>query len=177
MPPLARSLKIRGYDLHLVARDEGRLSTVAAEVDATYTAGDVLDPGLFERATEEADGPLVGLAYAVGTINLKPLQRFTDDDFVHDFRVNAIGAARAVQAALPQLKKGETPSSVVLFSSVAADQGFAFHASIGMAKGAVNGLALSLASELSPLIRVNAVRSFADPYAARRCDPWKREDG
>jgi NAD(P)-dependent dehydrogenase (short-subunit alcohol dehydrogenase family) len=34
---------------------------------------------------------------------------------------------------------------VILFSSVAAQQGFGLHSSIGMAKGAVNGLTLSLA--------------------------------
>ncbi|MCA1784822.1 MAG: SDR family oxidoreductase [Desulfobacteraceae bacterium] len=44
-----------------------------------------------------------------------------------------------------------------MFSSVAAQRGFAMHASIGMAKGAVNGLTLSLAAELSPKIRVNAI--------------------
>lgn len=48
-------------------------------------------------------------------------------------------------------------ASVVLFSSVAALQGFSLHASIGMAKGAVNGLALSIAAELAPKIRVNAI--------------------
>ena len=45
----------------------------------------------------------------------------------------------------------------MLFSSVAARQGFGFHASMGMAKGAVDGLTLSLAAELAPRIRVNAI--------------------
>jgi NAD(P)-dependent dehydrogenase (short-subunit alcohol dehydrogenase family) len=45
----------------------------------------------------------------------------------------------------------------VLYSSVAAVQGFAMHASIGLAKGAINGLTLSLAAELAPKIRVNAI--------------------
>ncbi len=40
---------------------------------------------------------------------------------------------------------------------MAALQGFAFHASIGMAKGGVNGLTLSLANELAPRVRVNAI--------------------
>lgn len=52
--------------------------------------------------------------------------------------------------------KKET-ASVVLFSTVAVRQGFAFHASIGMAKGAVEGLTLSVAAELAPKIRVNAI--------------------
>jgi NAD(P)-dependent dehydrogenase (short-subunit alcohol dehydrogenase family) len=81
----------------------------------------------------------------------------TEADFEQDFRINALGAAKAVQAALPALKAGGEPSSVVLFSTVAVAQGFASHASISMAKGAVEGLTLALAAELAPKVRVNAI--------------------
>jgi NAD(P)-dependent dehydrogenase (short-subunit alcohol dehydrogenase family) len=130
---------------------------VARDVEASMTVGDVGDPGLFARATAEAGGPLDGLLYAVGTINLKSLQRLTEADFLNDFRLNALGAALAVQAALPALKQSGGTASIVLFSSVAVGQGFSFHASIGMAKGAVEGLTTSLAAELAPKIRVNAI--------------------
>jgi NAD(P)-dependent dehydrogenase (short-subunit alcohol dehydrogenase family) len=155
----ARALRRKGFDLHLVARDEGRLAGLADELDAGHTAGDVTDPGLFARAAEAAaaGGPLRGLVYAVGTINLKPLGRLTDADFEADWRINALGAAKAVQAALPALRSGEGPSAVVLFSTVAVAQGFSAHASVAMAKGAVEGLALSLAAELAPRVRVNVV--------------------
>jgi len=45
----------------------------------------------------------------------------------------------------------------VLFSTIAVAQGFANHASVAMAKGAVEGLTLSLAAELAPAIRVNCI--------------------
>lgn len=152
-----RLLHSRGYPLHLVGRDESRLSRIATELEATYTAGDVTDSGLFARVTADAGDALEGLVYAVGTITLRPLLRLSAADFLDDFRVNALGAALAVQAALPALTKGSGSASVVLFSSVAALQGFAAHASIGMAKGAVAGLTLSLAAELAPKVRVNAI--------------------
>ena len=153
----ARTLHSRGYALHLVARDAAKLDAVAREVDATATAGDVCDPTIFERAAKEAGSPLDGLLYAVGTITLKPLQRLTEEDFMSDFRINALGAAMAVKAALPALKQSDRMPSIVLISSVAVSQGFSFHASIGMAKGAVEGLAVSLSAELAPKIRVNAI--------------------
>ena len=68
-----------------------------------------------------------------------------------------MGAAQAIQAGLSALKKSKGSPSIVLFSSVAALQGFTFHGSMGMAKGAVNGLTLALAAELAPKIRVNAI--------------------
>ena len=152
-----RVLRERGYDLHLVGRDEEKLAVAAADLGASFTIGDVNDTGLFSLVTEEAGEPLDGLVYAVGSINLGSLRRLTEEDFSSDFRVNALGAALAIQAALPALKKSGGLSSVVLFSSVAAVQGFGFHASIGMAKGAVSGLTLSLAAELAPKVRVNAI--------------------
>lgn len=154
---IGRILHARGYELHLVGRDEGRLAAIAKELGATSSLGDVNDSSLFARVTQDAGAALDGLVYAVGTINLRSLVRLTEADFLTDFRVNALGAALAIQAALPALKKSEGKASVVLFSSVAALQGFTFHASISMAKGAVDGLTLSLAAELAPKIRVNAI--------------------
>ena len=152
-----RILRARGYDLHLVGRSEDKLAAMEAELDAPFTIGDVCDGQLFSRVAKDAGKPLDGLVYAVGTINLRSLRRLTEDDFLNDFRINAMGAALAIQAALPALKKSEGRASVVLYSSVAALQGFAFHGSIGMAKAAVNGLTLSLANELAPKVRVNAI--------------------
>lgn len=156
----ARALRARGHALHLVARDAARLDAAAAELgETTVTAGDVTDEDLFARATREAGEALSGLVYAVGTINLRPLGRLTAADVESDFRINALGAFLAVQAAAPALKAGadEVGAGVVLFSTVAVAQGFAAHASVAMAKGAVEGLALSLAAELSPQVRINVV--------------------
>ena len=155
----ARLLRERGHDLHLVGRNEESLGTLAAELDSGYTVGDVVaEPDVFSRASTEAGSELGGLVYAIGTINLRSLQRLSMSDLLQDFQVNALGAALAVQAALPALKKKrDESSSVVLYSSVAAKQGFSLHASMGMAKGAVSGLTLSLAAELAPRVRVNAI--------------------
>lgn len=138
----ARALRRRGYALHLAARDEGRLEALAAELgETTVTAGDVCDPGFFPRATAEAGEALGGLVYAVGTINLKPLARLTVADAETDFRVNALGAFLAVQAAAKALKAGagEAGAGVVLFSTVAVAQGFANHASVAMPRGPWKG--------------------------------------
>merc|ERR1711991_34233 len=96
-----------------------------------------------------------GLCYAIGSINLKPIGRYSMDDFAQDFALNAGAAAVAVQQAAPALQRGS--GAVVLFSTVAARQGFASHAAVAMAKGAVEGLTVALAAELAPKVRVNCI--------------------
>lgn len=119
-----------------------------------------------------------GLVYAPGSINLKPLNRLSADDFKNDFEINVIGAVRTIQKLLPNLKKSES-ASVVLFSSVAAKLGMPFHASISASKGAVEGLTKSLAAELSAQkIRVNAIApSLTDTNLSSQLlsTPEKRE--
>ncbi len=117
-----------------------------------------MQEGALETAIAAAGPAADGLAYCVGSINLKPLSRVTDAEALADFQLNALGAFRAVKAALPALKATTQPSaSVLLFSTVAVQQGFASHASVAMAKGAVEGLTRTLAAELAPKVRVNAI--------------------
>ena len=153
----ARILRAEGHELHLVGRNKDKLALVAAELEAGYTVGDVRDEALFSQVAEDFAAPWDGLVYAIGTITLGSIRRLTSTEFLHDFQVNAMGAALAIKAGLPALKKSAGTPSVVLFSSVAVVQGFTFHSSMGMAKGAVSGLTLSLAAELAPKIRINAV--------------------
>jgi NADP-dependent 3-hydroxy acid dehydrogenase YdfG len=129
---LARNLVVSGRAVHLVGRNAERLEALGDELQSGFTVGDALDPELYARAVADAGSPLDGLVYAIGSITLKPLGRTTDDDLLQDFRLNALGAAQAIRAALPALKAGAQPS-IVLFSSVAAGSGFASHASIAMA--------------------------------------------
>lgn len=119
-----------------------------------------------------------GLVYAPGSINLKPFNRLSTDDFKNDFEINVLGAVKIIQKLLPNLKKSES-ASIVLFSTVAAKLGMPFHASISASKSAVEGLTKSLAAELSAQkIRVNAIApSLTDTNLSSQLlsTPEKRE--
>lgn len=152
----AELLKDAGYGLHLVGSNEEKLKAGAQKLGADISVADVKDPESFSKVAEEAGKELAGLVYAVGSINLKSLRRLSVEDFMEDFRLNALGAALAVQSSLSALKKHKN-SSIVLYSSVAVQQGLSMHASLSMSKGAVEGLVRSLAAELAPDIRVNGI--------------------
>ncbi|OYQ36647.1 oxidoreductase [Flavobacterium cyanobacteriorum] len=100
--------------------------------------------------------PVDGIVYFPGTINLKPFNRYSKEDFVQDYNINALGAAAFAQAYLPNLKKSSN-GSIVFISTVAVAAGMPFHSSIAMAKAALEGLTRSLAAELAPKIRVNCI--------------------
>ena len=111
---------------------------------------------LSESNPPPLDGSLNGLVYCPGSILLKPFGSLGLNDFRADMEVNFFGAVKLIRHYLPALK-GSGNASVVLFSSVAAGNGMAYHSSIAAAKAAVEGLTRSLAAELAPGVRVNAI--------------------
>ncbi|MXP63164.1 SDR family oxidoreductase [Roseomonas sp. M0104] len=154
---LSRRLIARGAEPFLIARDADRLAALAREIEAPFAPADATDPDALAAAIGRAGPRLAGLAYCIGSIPLRPLKRLTAADFAEAFRLNATGAALAVQAAQPALAAADGGGSVVLFSSIAARAGFPSHALIAAAKAAVEGLVVALGAELAPAIRVNAV--------------------
>ncbi|WP_111708365.1 SDR family NAD(P)-dependent oxidoreductase [Lutibacter citreus] len=96
------------------------------------------------------------LIYCPGSINLKPFERLKLDDFKKDYEINFLGAVRAIQKYLPNLKESKN-SSILLFSTVASKLGMPFHTSVASVKSAIEGLVKSLAAEYAPNIRVNAI--------------------
>lgn len=127
----------------------------------------------FNALSEEIDfsflpDTLDGVAYCPGSVNLMPFARIKPLAFAQDFQLQVGGAIKVLQAVLPRLKAAGN-ASVVLFSTVAVQTGFSFHAQVAVSKGAIEGLTRALAAELAPNIRVNAVApSITDtPLAAK----------
>ena len=94
----------------------------------------------------DAISDINGMVYFPGTINLKPFTMLKEDDFLNDFKINVLGAAKVVKKVINKLKEADG-ASVVFISSVAANVGLPFHASISSSKSALEGMARSLASE------------------------------
>jgi len=119
----------------------------------SYHHLDVLEPTF---ALDFLPNELDGIVYCPGAIELKPFARISPENFTTDFNLQVLGAIKVVQHCLPQLKKGNAPS-ILFFSTVAVQTGFNFHSQVAVSKGAIEGLTRSLAAELSPTIRVNAI--------------------
>lgn len=110
---------------------------------------------------------LDGIAYCPGSINLRPFGRITPSDFVDDYKLQVVGAIKVIQNVYTKLRKSDN-ASIVLFSTIAVQNGFPYHSQVSASKGAIEGLTKALAAEFSPKIRVNCIApSLTDtPLAA-----------
>lgn len=96
------------------------------------------------------------LVYCPGSIILKPFSQITEDDYKNDFEINVLSAIRCIKKYINAIKSFEN-ASIVLFSTVAVNQGMPFHSSVSVAKGGVEGLSKTLAAEFAPKVRVNCI--------------------
>lgn len=162
-----------------------QLSVEGHKVYGTYNKSDVSHPSIEYHqldVTQDFDleflpEVLDGVAYCPGSINLLPFKRIKSEAFAEDFNLQVLGAIKVIQAAFPALKKSGN-ASIVLFSTVAVQNGFNFHSQVAVSKGAIEGLTKSLAAEFAPTVRVNAVApSLTDtPLAGKMLDkPEKKE--
>ena len=151
---LAEQLKNSGNDIHLVARNESEVKAIAEKLGCSYTVADVLKDEFIEKVKTDIND-IKGIAYCVGSIDLKPLRMVTEADMSKCMKLNLYSAIEAIKGFQESLKKNK--GSVVLFSTVAAQRGFTNHTIIASAKAAVEGLTVTLAAEFAPNIRVNCI--------------------
>jgi 3-oxoacyl-[acyl-carrier protein] reductase len=103
------------------------------------------------------------LINCAGTTRVIPHNAFDqidDIEFERVYRVNLIGLYQMTRAAVPLLRESastERSTSVVNVSSLAGLNGTGSSIAYAASKGAVNTLTLSLARNLAPRIRVNAI--------------------
>jgi len=151
---LAAQLYESGKEVHLVGRDENQTKSLSEKLNSDYSIVDVLDDGFVDKIKANIDD-VKGIAYCVGSIDLKPLKLASESDFNKCMKLNLYSAIDLIKGYQDSLKKNS--GSIVLFSTVAAQRGFTNHSIIASTKAAVEGLTVSLAAEFAPNIRVNCV--------------------
>ena len=151
---LAEQLVNSGKDVHLVGRNDNEVKTISERLSCPFTIVDVLEEGFIEKVKNDIQD-IKGVAYCVGSIDLKPVRMVTEQDFIKCMKLNLYSAVEVIKGYQESLKKNK--GSVVLFSTVAAQRGFTNHAIIASTKAAVEGLTVSLAAEFAPNIRVNCI--------------------
>ncbi|MEU9350045.1 SDR family oxidoreductase [Streptomyces griseoloalbus] len=156
----AARLVSEGAHVFITGRRKEALDRAVESIGSAVTAvpGDIAVPAdldrLYDAVRDRGRGLDVVFANAA-TATFAPLERTTEEQFDRIFGVNVRGTLLTVQKALPLLNDG---ASVILNTSVRADDGWEDYGLYAASKAAVRSLARTWANELKGRgIRVNAV--------------------
>ena len=153
---LANQLYEEKKDCHLIGRNKQEVENLSNKLNFSFSICDVLRMDFAKKLSEElADVEILGIAYCVGSIDIKPFKLTKASDFVSSYVLNLVGVTEIIRNFQDNLKRNN--ASVVLFSTVAAKKGFVNHSIISSAKSGVEGLTVALAAEFAPNIRVNCI--------------------
>jgi len=115
---LAKKLVDSGEKVHLVGRDETSLSELAKNLNSTFTVCDVLEENFSEKILNDLnDEPINGLAFCVGSIDLKPLRMVNEQNFHKCMKLNLYSAVEAIKGYQESLKKNTEITHLSLFDN------------------------------------------------------------
>lgn len=118
-------------------------------------AGDCTDPAVIADIVGTAAQEGVDAVIPCAGVYLDaPFAELPDAVWETTMRVNVDAVFRLLRAVTPHLVAG---ASIVTITSIAADRGSVGHAHYAASKGAIAALTRTLARELAPGVRVNAV--------------------
>ncbi|MBU0725306.1 MAG: SDR family oxidoreductase [Alphaproteobacteria bacterium] len=151
-----------GASLVLGDLDVERVTAAVAGLDLpaerlAIAAHDATDPASAQALVALAQERFGGVDVVVPGAGIYPTDAFATmpaATWSQALAVNLDGVFHLCQAALPALRP---EAAIVMIASMAAHYGSPQHAHYAAAKGAVLSLARSLAKELAPAVRVNAV--------------------
>jgi NAD(P)-dependent dehydrogenase (short-subunit alcohol dehydrogenase family) len=154
-----QQLRAEGRPVAFTGRDGEAGEAVQDSTGARFVRCDATDDDAVSAAVAIAadlgDGALAGLVNNAGMSRRKAFADTTVADWDELVAVNARSAYLTTRLALEPLRRGR--GSVVMVSSVAGAEGAAGLAIYAATKAALIALAQSLALELGPEIRVNAI--------------------
>ena len=159
---VARLFLAQGANLVLSDLNERALAEFVATLDAP--SGRVIACGMdaaspadcdhLVRQTLEAFGGIDFLVPSAGIYRAQPMREMTDAQWRETLALNLDGVFFLVRRVVAHLR---AQGSIVFLSSMAAHRGAFYNAHYSASKGALLSLTRSLARELGPDVRVNAV--------------------
>ena len=155
----------RERNLILVGRDEAKLDDVIRQISGPYKAQKLvcdLDADRRQVAArltdllQNSDLQIDALVHCAGTSKAMSIRQADTDTIDTIFNVNILSAIELIRPLLKKENKGSL-KNIVLISSLASIRGEKGNAVYAASKGALNSLAVTLAKELAPKVRVNSV--------------------
>ena len=114
---LAKLMASKNQDVQLIGRDENGLNSLSSELGCKYNVVDVLDEQSIKNLKNEFEGQdISGIAYCVGSIDLKPVRAVKKDDLMKCFDLNFFPIFETIKNFQDNLKKKQRLYSYVFNS-------------------------------------------------------------
>lgn len=150
-----------GANLVLADLDAGALEALGKDLGGSgrvaLLSGDVASPEMADTIVSAAQARFGGVDFIVpgaGIYMAEPFAEMTDEQWRRTLSINLDGVFYLCRRAAAHLRDG---SSIVNITSLAAHRGAVKNAHYAASKGALGAFSRSLARELAPRTRVNAV--------------------
>ena len=153
-------LRQEGAAVAVADRNAAAAAVVAAECGAMAVTMDVSDEANVQRGVDDAAanlGGLDGLVNAAGIFHPHLMMETELTTWQQTLAVNMTGVFLVCRAAVPHLRRADKASIVNIASGVGLQPTGAGSAAYTASKAGVIGFTRSIAAELAPTIRVNAV--------------------
>jgi len=162
---LAEGARVAALDVETAGLDD---PVVAIRCDVSD------DPAVRDAvaAAAEAMGGIDVVVNNAGIGTAGDISANSDEEWLRLYDVNVVGMARVSRAALPHLRRSESPC-VINMSSIVAIAGLPERAAYSATKGAVQALTMAMAADhAAEGIRVNCVNpsTVATPWVQRLID-------
>ena len=103
---LAEELYKSNKEIHLIGRNKDELELLSSKVNCDYTVLDILNENISEFVKDEfKDIEVSGIAYCVGSIDLKPLKISKKEDFQKCLDLNFFPVIDIIKSLQENLKK------------------------------------------------------------------------
>ena len=137
-------LSNRGWNVVNISRTPCKVTKV------TNITADVADAKAFDGAIKKAaaKGEISALIYSAGFSMAAPIEFAKEEDYKYLFEVNFFGALRAMQSAIPFMKK--KGGRIILVGSLAGDLPISFDSFYSSSKAALEMLCRAAYTELKP---------------------------
>ena len=152
-------------NLILVGRNEAKLNEIIHQIgESNKTLKLVCDldadkrqvAALLTELIKKNDLQIDALVHCAGTSKAMSIRQADTDTIDTIFNVNILSAIELIRPLLKKENKGSL-KNIVLISSLASIRGEKGNAVYAASKGALNSLAVTLAKELAPKVRVNSI--------------------
>ena len=115
---LTKNMKDKNLDAHLISKNEQEITELGKETGFNYSIADVLNENFLEKIEKDLSSTeILGIAYCVGSIDLKPINLVSKKDYLNCLNLNFFPVVEIIKKFQENLKRNK--SSIVLFSTIA----------------------------------------------------------